>query len=215
MTRSVLALSILALTAALGAGCSSPSAPALVKEETVCPSFEQGGQKMRGGLKKPVRLRVLEGEDVVATVMLYGVPDERHPTRFKLPDKDEEYSLEFAQCTNERAPHPEETKSEAKGSSAYVCNEPAVYQTLKHSTKRGEASSMELPFPAPPDVTCWRGTSAAPAASAASASAAPSAEPAPSASAEPAPSASAEPAPSASAEAALSASAAPSASAPR
>ena len=169
MNRSVLALSALAIASSLTVGCSSPSAPALVKEETICPGFEQGGLKMRGGLKKPVRLRVLDGEDVVATVMLYGVPDERHPTRFKLPDKDEEYSLEYAQCTNERAPHPEDPKAESKGSSsAYVCNEPAVYQTLKHETKRGEAASMELPFPSPPDTTCWRGlTPPAPSASAA------------------------------------------------
>lgn len=212
MTRLILGCFASVILVGTLAGCSSPSAPALVKEETVCASFEQGGLKMRGGLKKPVRLRVLEGEDVVATVMLFGIPDEKHPTRFKLPDKNEEYSLEYAQCANERAPQPEEVKGSqaSKAGVGFVCNEPAVYTTLKHETKRGEPSSMELPFPPPPDTTCWHAVAVTPPPSAsASAAAAPSAEP--TQSAEPTPSA--EAAPSASAEAAPSVSAQPAPSA--
>jgi hypothetical protein len=197
------------LASILVAGCSSPSTPALVKEEPECPGFEQGGQKMKGSLRKPVRLRVMRDDEVVATVMLYG-KDAKHPTRFLLPDSDEEYSLEFAQCSNERAPQPDDgkdPKAQQKAGVSFNCSEPTVYSTLKHTTKRGDPASMEVPFPAPPSPECWTAPSApAPTASAsASAAATPSAEPAPtaeasaSASAEPEASASAAPVPSASA----------------
>jgi hypothetical protein len=217
-TRPAVPFFALLLAGALGAaGCSSPSTPALVKEETVCAGFEQAGQKMRGGLKKPVRLRVMEDDEVVATVMLFGIADSKHPTRFLLPDTDKEYSLEFAQCANDRAPQPEEKdqKNASKaGGVKFECNEPAVYSTVRHETKKGEPASMEIPFPVPPNAECWEGPAAAPTASA---SAEPSAAPTASASAEPAPtaeptaSASAEPAPSASAPATPSATAKPTA----
>ncbi len=138
------------------AGCSSPSAPALVKDEIVCPGFEQGGQKMKGGLKQPVRLRVMEDDEAIATVMLFGLADDKHPTRFLLPDKEQEYTLEFAQCQNVRAPQPDDAKGAAKGGVQFVCNEPAVYSSVKHTTKKGDAASKEIPFPAPPIADCWQ-----------------------------------------------------------
>ncbi|NUO47876.1 MAG: hypothetical protein HOV80_03365, partial [Polyangiaceae bacterium] len=98
------------LASILAPGCSSPSTPAVIKEETECEGFDQGGQRMKGSLKKPVRLRVMRGDEVVVTQMLYGIQDAKHPTRFLLPDDNEEYSLEFAQCSNERAPHPDDGK---------------------------------------------------------------------------------------------------------
>jgi hypothetical protein len=154
----LLATLLCALSSALPAACSSPSAPALIKEEIVCSGFEQGGQKMRGGLKQPVRLRVMEDDEAVATVMLFGVPDDKHPTRFLLPDKEEEYTLEFAQCQNVRAPQPDDgNKGASKGGVQFVCNEPAVYTTVKHTTKKGDAASMEIAFPAPPIADCWQG----------------------------------------------------------
>jgi hypothetical protein len=158
MTRARNLVLVFGVTAALG--CSSPSAPALVTEEIVCPGFEQGGQKMKGGLKQPVRLRVMEGDEAVATVMLFGVPDDKHPTRFLLPDKTEEYNLEFAQCKNERAPQPDDGGKGQKGAVTFVCNEPAVYATVKHTTKRGDASTMSLAFPPPPIPDCWQAPAA-------------------------------------------------------
>jgi hypothetical protein len=155
MTRSTTLLCVVA--SALEVGCSSPSAPALVKDEIVCPGFEHGGQKMRGGLKQPVRLRVMDEDEVVATVMLFGVPDDKHPTRFLLPDKEQEYNLEFAQCQNVRAPQPEEAaKGASKGAVQFVCNDPAVYTTVKHTTIKGDAASKEIVFPAPPVADCWQ-----------------------------------------------------------
>lgn len=213
--------------AATLAGCEGPSVPSLVKDEPTCADFKLAGAEMKGGLKRPVRMRVLEGTKLIATVMLYGVPSSsKQPTRFLLPDADAEYTVEWGQCANERAPtgtDPRESNRAAKKADAgFQCGEVAVYSTEQKSGKKGDPSTHEFVMPAPPVADCWTPPVAeAPSASAAvSASAAASASAASSASAAatsseedvaPSASASASAAPSAAASAAPSASAAASA----
>lgn len=222
-----------ALPAALAAGlilalaaCDGPAVPSTVSGEPSCEPFNLGPVKMKPGLKHPVRLRVLSGEEVIATVMLAGVPKGAPPTRFLLPDTNADYTLEWTQCASEHAPSEAAVSGPQRGDPTqhYECGgDSKPYATAKHTTKSGDASTHDIPMAPPPDTTCWEGggTPASSASVVASSSAAPSAapsaepsaEPAASASAEPATSASAAPTASASAASATSASAAPTTSA--
>ncbi|MFO0555268.1 MAG: hypothetical protein U0271_43225 [Polyangiaceae bacterium] len=197
------------------AGCEGPSRPSLIKDEPQCADFKGGTKTLKGGLKRPIRLRVLEGKDVIATVMIFGVPSSsKEPTRFLLPDTNAEYSLEWGLCANERAASefdPRDRKTAR--TEAYQCGEPTVYATTKHKTTKGDDSTHDIPIVLPDDYECW----AAPAAEApasASASEAPPPPPSATATAEVSAAPSATPSASASADASASASISASASAP-
>jgi hypothetical protein len=141
-------------------GCDGPSAPSLVKGEPVCTDIEQAGIKLKGGLKQPVQLRVLDDGDLVATVMLYGVPESTpQPTRFLLPGGDGKYTLEWGQCPNERALTAFDPRDKAAGKSAtggsYDCGTAVVYHSVEHATKKGDATSHEIEMVAPPNPDCW------------------------------------------------------------
>jgi len=139
-----------------GFGCKGPSLPSSLTGEPVCTGFEQAGVKMRGGLKHPVRLRVLSGSEVIATVMAYGRSGENAPpTRFLLPDADKEYTAEWTQCPNERAPtaHDPHDKKANLGTE-YVCEKVEPYLTAKYATESGNAASHEMAIPDPPSTDC-------------------------------------------------------------
>jgi hypothetical protein len=159
---------------------------------------------MRGGLRFPVTLSVKQGKTVVGRATLRGLRAEKDkPAQVALPDGDEEYVVEWAQCENETAPRPvvgEHTKKGApdRGETAtYECGNAAVYKTDKLVTKKGDVATHALTMPPPPKPACWTGDSPAPKPAAPTPSAAPPPPAAPasgSASAAPAPSASAPPA---------------------
>jgi len=196
--------------AALVTGCAGPPIPAPIEGEPVCPDIEIGAAhaKMIGGLTYPVRLRILEGKNVMMKMILSG---KRTPgdasSHTLLPDDNAEYVLEWAQCTNERAPRHAAANPKSRGAgkdtTAFDCGDAAVYKTDKLVTKKHDAASHAFTFPAPPKAGCWAGE------------APPATPPAPPASAPPpAPADTAIPAASASASAALVPSAAPPAAAP-
>ena len=149
--------------------CKGPSVPSSISDEPVCSEFDLAGETMRGGLKRPVRLRVLAGEEVIATVMAYGLSGPAAPpTRFLLPDATTEYALEWAQCPNERAATPFDPRDKKAAKDAgYSCEEPAVYSTVKHQTRSGDPATHQIAMPAPPDAACLEGRAKKPAASAA------------------------------------------------
>jgi hypothetical protein len=136
--------------------CKGPSLPSSVTEEPVCAPFDQAGQHMRGGLKQPVRLRVLSGTEVIATVMVYGKSGAgAPPTRFLLPDADNEYTVEWTQCPNERAPSPHDPNDKkANQGAGYECQNAEPYATGKHSTKSGDRATHDVPLPPPPATDC-------------------------------------------------------------
>ncbi len=143
--------------AMLGFGCKGPSLPSSVTEEPVCAPFEQAGEHMRGGLKQPIRLRVLSGSEVIATVMVYGKSGATSPpTRFLLPDATKEYTFEWTQCPNERAPSPHDPneKKPSRGAAPYVCEDAEPYETAKHSTKSGDPATHDIALPPPPAADC-------------------------------------------------------------
>ncbi len=155
-------LARLVVAATLLIGCEGPSVPSVVEGEPVCKDFKQANETLKGGLKHPVRLKINEGKTLVATVMLYGIPESSNvPTRFLLPDSNADYSLEWAQCKVPRAPtsfdpRDRDAKRQAgQSGGSYDCAEADVYETTKHSTKKGDPASHKIAMVAPPDVECW------------------------------------------------------------
>jgi hypothetical protein len=154
---------------ALAAGCSGPPVATGVTAEPVCADFELGvaHTKMRGGLRVPVSLVVKEGDDVVMRTTVYGLRHDKDlPTRVVLPDANEEYTVEWAQCENERAPRPVEDPTAIAGKSTvtprregpvdYECGNSVVYKTDKLVTTRGNPASHALTYPPPPKPECWQ-----------------------------------------------------------
>lgn len=149
----------LAATATLAAACSGPPIPSHITGEPICTDFAVGatGTSMRGGLKYPVRLSVLDGKSRIARVMLFGKRNEADPgTRIVLPDANVEYTVEWAQCENTRASVPVTGgKTASKDGAAYECGEAAVYKTETLKLRKGDPGSHAITFVAPPKADCW------------------------------------------------------------
>jgi hypothetical protein len=154
---------------ALASGCAGPPVPTPVEGLPVCVDFEQGHTKMEGSLRYPVRMRVLDGKAPVSKVVISGLrhPDDPRPRTF-LVDDNAEYSVEWAQCSNERAPRSVSDAGHDTGKSrdktargetdtGYDCGETTVYKTEKLVTKKHVPASHNVNFAAPPNPGCWGG----------------------------------------------------------
>ena len=152
-------------SAALAMGCAGPPIPAPIEGEPVCADIEIGAahSKMIGGLTHPVRLRILEGKNVMMKMILSGKRLPADPAAHTLlPDDNAEYVLEWAQCSNERAPRPISSASKSRGAAgkdttAFDCGEATVYKTDKLVTKKHDAASHVFAVPPPPKTDCWVG----------------------------------------------------------
>lgn len=164
----LLALAGVASTSA----CAGPPVPAPVDGVPVCADFELGRTKMEGTLRHPVRMRVLEGKTQLFKQIITGMrKEDAAKPRTLIVDDNGEYAVEWAQCSNERAPRSvtaaahESGKARDRGhdpETGYDCGEPTVYKTDKLVTKKGDRASHTITFAPPPDVTCWQGDSPAP-----------------------------------------------------
>ncbi len=152
-------------SAALATGCAGPPIPAPIEGELVCPDIEIGAahSKMIGGLTHPIRLRILEGKNVMMKMILSGKRLPADPSAHTLlPDDNAEYVLEWSQCSNERAPRPISSASKTRGATgkdttAFDCGEAAIYKTDKLVTKKHDAASHVFAVPPPPKTDCWAG----------------------------------------------------------
>lgn len=169
MTR---ALPFAALFALLASGCAGPPVPSPIEDLPICPDFEAGKTKMEGSLRFPVRMRVLEGKTQVSKLVLSGLrrPGDAKPRTFIIDDN-AEYSVEWAQCANERAPRSatEVAKDTAKAreklrenETGYECGEVKVYKTEKLATKKHDPASHVIHFVPPPLPECWHAVTAPP-----------------------------------------------------
>jgi hypothetical protein len=153
--------SLVALPLALAA-CAGPPVTSPIEDEPICADFESGAArtKMIGGLKHPVQLTIKRGSSVIFKTTVHGLrTDKDLATRVLLADDDETFTLEWAQCENERAARPSEpTGRETKGAAKYECGAAAVYKTEPLTTKKGDPKSHALKFPAPPNPACWQST---------------------------------------------------------
>lgn len=164
ITRSARSLSLIALSFAAVIsidGCAGPPIPSPIEGEPVCPDFEVGTAraKMVGSLKNPVRLRILDGKTVVMKITLPGLRSPTAPlARSLIADDNQEYTLEWAQCDNERAPRLASTnpkEKEGRDVTQYECGEAKVYKTDTLVTKKHDAASHVIHFAAPPNAACW------------------------------------------------------------
>ncbi|MEP7126459.1 MAG: hypothetical protein ABJE95_36345, partial [Byssovorax sp.] len=163
-------VALLALTASVQA-CAGTPIPAPIESEPVCPDIDIGTghpAKMIGGLTYPVRLRVLDGKNVMMKMILSGKRLPTDPSSHTLlPDDNAEYVLEWAQCDNVRSPRPanapSKTRRAGKDTTAYDCGDAKIYKTDKLVTKKHDAASHAFSFAAPPKADCWVSDVAAPA----------------------------------------------------
>lgn len=154
------------LPLAFALGCAGPPIPAPIEGLPVCPDFTTGGAKMEGGLRYPVRMRVLEGKTVLFKTVLSGLrhPDDPRPKTF-IADDNAHLQVEWAQCANPRAPRPvSEAAHTAKphdraheGEGGYECGEATVYKSDVLETKKGDRASHVITFVPPPNAACWAG----------------------------------------------------------
>src|SRR5262245_48199622 len=100
---------LLLAQATLAIGCAGPPFASPIEGEPVCSDFEMGAGrvKMNGGLRFPVRMQLLEGKTVVMKLIIDGKRTaDAAPARTYFSDDNAEYTVEWAQCANERAPVP-------------------------------------------------------------------------------------------------------------
>jgi hypothetical protein len=129
-----------------------------VTGEPVCSDYEVGAvrTKMQGSLRFPVMLTVLDGSTTVMRTMILGRRSEKEPVRrILLADSDEEYTVQWSQCENERAPRPVTGGADVKEALKYECGKDEVYKTDKLVTKKGDMSTHTLDFVPPPKAECW------------------------------------------------------------
>ncbi|WP_437516228.1 hypothetical protein [Sorangium sp. So ce1099] len=148
----------LALLLLSSAACGGPLTPSPIEGEPVCPDFEIGATRapMRGSLRFPVTLTVLDGKDPITRTTLTGRRSKDDPaSRVLLADEDAEYEIEWAQCENQRAPRARTLTRDTKDAAEYACGNATVYKTDKLVTRKGDAASRTLRFVAPPKPECW------------------------------------------------------------
>jgi hypothetical protein len=192
-------ITVMALAGSVCA-CTSTKLAGNIEGEPVCEDFElSGGNVMKGSLKYPVKVTILEDDDPLWERVVYGKRKaDSKGTIFAIADDDEEYVVRFAQCPNQFAPKPVDAVTQTTDRvGSYVCGEPEVYEETKLVIREGDASSRKIQWVTPPQGECWTAT--------------PNAATSSSASAEPAPEPPPEPEPEPSASASTSASAAASA----
>jgi hypothetical protein len=148
---------------ALVLGCTAKKEAAPVDGEPVCPDFDIGASqtKMKGGLRKPIRVTVLDDGDPVSTRILLGrrTTDDA-PAKLSVEDDDKIYEVEWAQCANERAPKPlkAETTRTNSETATYACGEAKSYAKSKLEVKAGNVASRSISFVAPATPECWSDT---------------------------------------------------------
>jgi hypothetical protein len=165
VTRSIFSswLAVVTLSSVASVlGCSGPPVPSTITGVPLCADYSigLGGVKHRGGLQFPVRVTIIDDDEPVTKVLVFGKHADSDPNpRLVLPDKNAEYKVEWSQCVNERVTAPV-TATKAKSlrtdsTTAYDCGEATAYKTSTLVTKKGDPASHALVFEAPPKPECW------------------------------------------------------------
>jgi hypothetical protein len=153
---------------ALALGCAGPPVSAPIDGIPVCPDFTTGNAKMEGGFRFPVRLRVLDGKNTLYRTIISGLRTADAPKPYSfITDDNARYTVEWAQCSNPRAPHPvaelahgQKAREKARDGegTAYDCGEATVYKADGVlETKKGDRASHVITFLPPPNAECWVG----------------------------------------------------------
>lgn len=151
---TLLALALWALT-----GCTAQSVTGLVADEPVCVDFAigKGPTMMKGSLVQPVELSIVDDDEVRWQRVILGKRTAADPnSRFVVPDRDDTYTLRYAQCSNRFAPRPvvEDTRSSDERG-AYHCGEAVVYKEVPLEIREEDETSRVIPWVDPPAPACW------------------------------------------------------------
>jgi hypothetical protein len=166
MDRSRRLFALPALSAlALALGCAGPRIPAPIEDIPLCPDFTIGHTKMAGSLRYPVRLRVLDGKTLLFKTVISGFRHANDPRpQSYIADDSAKYTVEWAQCSNPRAPHaasepptgPKAHEKAREGEGSYECGEATVYKADGIlTTRKGDKASHVIKFLPPPNPACW------------------------------------------------------------
>jgi hypothetical protein len=148
----------------LAAGCTSPSVTAPIDNEPVCPDFALGVTKTmhKGGLRHPVRVRVMDDDDIRSERILLGrrTAEASHNV-VVVKDDDQTYKILWQQCGNPFAPRRLLAGKQPTRTTGYTCGEAKTYHEQDLAVRQGDPKSRRLRYIAPPDPACWTGTAAA------------------------------------------------------
>jgi len=151
------------LLAALGlAACTSARVTATLDGEPVCADFEVGTTKtkLKGALKRPVKVTVLDGKTTVSERVVLGKRKKDDTAGvLVVQDENETYTVRFAQCSNEFAPQPIDASvgKDAKRRddfTSYECGDAAVYKEVQVDVKAGKPESRVIAWQPPPEPGC-------------------------------------------------------------
>jgi hypothetical protein len=144
------------------AGCTSARVTAKVEGEPLCLDFELGAArtKLKGALKRPVKVTVLDGKTVVSERVMLGKRAATDPASvLVVQDENETYTVRFAQCANEFAPQPlgasvDKDAKRRDDHTTYDCGDAVVYKELQLEVKSGKPETRVILWQAPPEATC-------------------------------------------------------------
>lgn len=160
----------------VSSGCTSARVTARIDGEPVCQDFELGAAKtkLKGALKRPVKVTVLDGKTVLSERVVLGRRLSSDPASvLVVQDESETYTVRFAQCGNEFAPQPLDATAEKEPTrrddrTSYECGDSVVYKEVPVTVAAGKPDTRVIPWQAPPEASCLGNTAApAPASSAA------------------------------------------------
>ena len=174
-SRRLFALPVI-VALALALGCAGPRIPAPIEGIPLCPDFTVGRTLMAGSLRFPVRLRVLDGKTLLFKTVISGLrhPEDPRPQSY-IADDNASYTVEWAQCSNPRAPRPvtepatgpkahDKAKPRGEGEGTYECGEATIYKADGVlATRKGNKASHVITFLPPPNPACWVDEAAPPA----------------------------------------------------
>ncbi|MBM4360703.1 MAG: hypothetical protein FJ096_21560 [Deltaproteobacteria bacterium] len=154
----------------VGAGCTSARVTAKIDGEPVCADFELGATrtKLKGALKRPVKVTVLDGKTVLSERVVLGKRAASDPASvLVVQDESETYTIRFAQCANEFAPQPlgasvDKDTKRRDDHTMYDCGDATVYKELQVEVKSGKPETRVVAWQAPPDAACLGADAAAP-----------------------------------------------------
>ncbi len=138
---------------------------ATLDDEPVCRDFELGANHahLKGALKHPVKVMVLDGKTVVSERVVLGKRNEKDPASvLVVQNKNQTFTIRFAQCSNEFAPQPvdavvEKESKRGDGHTSYQCGDTKVYKETTVDVKKGKPETRRVPWHAPPESQCLTG----------------------------------------------------------
>lgn len=161
-TPSVVRCLVSLMALGLVVACTSARVTATLDGEPVCSDFEVGAakSKLKGALRRPVKVTVLDGKTTVSERIVLGKRSEGDlASVLVVQDENETYTVRFAQCGNDFAPQPIATSVDKDAKrrddfTTYDCGDAAVYKEIQVEVKAGKPETRVISWQTPPETAC-------------------------------------------------------------